>query len=93
MSFEFDPFAGGLPTLPEVDKIERQDDSGSARDGSQIPVRIDHDLCDDTGVCSQVCPEDVIESRNGHSTVVKPEACTECWICVENCVSGAIDIG
>lgn len=71
-------------------------DSGerTPRDGAQrLTVKIDHDICEDSGVCAAVCPEDVFEYKNGHSQVVNAPACTECWICVENCVSGAIEIG
>jgi MinD superfamily P-loop ATPase len=97
MASEFDPpdfdAFEGIPSLPEVDKLDRQETANDRKQATRPVIRIDFDLCEDTGVCAQVCPEDVIEFRNGHPHVVKPEACTECWICVENCVSGAIDIG
>jgi ferredoxin len=88
---EFDPFEG-IPSLPEFDQVDRQETAKDKKDAFRTGIRIDYDLCDSTGVCSQVCPEDVIEFRNGQSLVFKAEACTECWICVENCISGAIDI-
>lgn len=56
-------------------------------------VVIDRDLCENTGCCEMVCPEDVFERVHGNTSVAKPEACTGCWICVDNCVAGAIDIG
>ena len=77
---------------PRPDKIERGENPSDRAWRRQRPVRIDQDLCDSSGVCVMVCPEDVIEANNGHTHVVKPAACTECWICVENCASGAIDI-
>jgi Fe-S-cluster-containing hydrogenase component 2 len=43
-------------------------------------------------VCAQVCPEDVFEHEDGVTRVVQAQACTECWTCVENCASGAIEI-
>ena len=55
-------------------------------------VKIDYDLCETTAVCSEVCPEDVLEFSERRTLVVAPEACTNCWICVDNCVSGAIEI-
>ena len=76
--------------LPEIDKLDRGE--ASKKDAGQVTIRIDLDLCDSTAVCTQVCPEDVLEFRNGQPSVANVGKCTECWICVENCVSGAIDI-
>ena len=90
MSFEFDPT--NIPELPEADKIERQETPGGGGEEQRIPVKIDTDLCEATGACAEVCPEDVLEHANGSTRVVKPDACTECWICVDNCISGAIEI-
>jgi ferredoxin len=90
MCFEFDPF-DDEPALPGLERIDTHE-SANERNLKRVSIRIDYDLCDDTGACAAVCPEDVIERVGGHSTVVKPEACTECWICVENCTSGAVEI-
>lgn len=78
---------------PRPDKIDRGENPADKGWAQRAIVRIDYDLCEDTGVCSMVCPEDVFEFKNGHPQVVKANACTECWICVENCVSAAIEIG
>lgn len=78
--------------LTDIDKIDRED-SASERARTATIVRIDYDLCENSGVCTQVCPEDVIETRNGQPVIVQPAKCTECWICVENCASGAVEIG
>jgi NAD-dependent dihydropyrimidine dehydrogenase PreA subunit len=91
MPFDFDPFEEAVPALPGLDRIDTHED-GRGRDQKRVAIRIDYDLCDETAACAMVCPEEVIEIANGHSTIVKPEACTECWICVENCPSGAIEI-
>lgn len=92
-SFEFDT-DGFHDLLPQIEKIDNEEGRTRGRgDKQQVVVKIDYDLCDYTGVCTQVCPEEVLEFRNAQSLVVKPEQCTECWICVENCVSGAIEIG
>lgn len=77
--------------LTDIDKIDRED-SASERKTAPI-VRIDYDLCENSGVCVQVCPEDVIDTRNGQSMIVQPTKCTECWVCVENCATGAVEIG
>ena len=57
-----------------------------------MAISIDYELCEATGVCEQVCPEDVFEHENGSTKIVMPNQCTECWICVEQCVAGAIEI-
>jgi len=57
-----------------------------------VGVSIDSDQCENTGVCAQVCPEDVFEGGDARSRVVRAEACTYCWICVDHCVSGAIEL-
>jgi NAD-dependent dihydropyrimidine dehydrogenase PreA subunit len=91
--FEFEMPPDGPTEGPGLDKIVSEDEVGE-HIAKQAPlVRITYDLCEETGVCAEVCPESVLESRGGHTTVVNPEACTECWICVENCVSGAIEVG
>jgi MinD superfamily P-loop ATPase len=76
------------------DKIDRGESPADKRWAAlRSVVRIDYDVCDTSGVCAMVCPEEVLEFKEGHTHIVKPAACTECWICVENCVSGAIEIG
>lgn len=57
-----------------------------------MSVSIDTDACEASGTCAMVCPEDVLEFRDGMPVVVKNAACTNCWICVENCCSGAITV-
>lgn len=91
-TFDFDPCDASMPSMPELDKFDTQEKEDD-RSQTAVAIRIDHDLCEATGVCAEVCPEDVLEHSAGHSKVVRPQACTECWICVENCTSGAIEIG
>ncbi len=55
-------------------------------------LTIDLDTCESTGACAMVCPEDVLEFRDGKPVIVALHQCTFCWICVNNCPSGAIDI-
>lgn len=57
-----------------------------------MAITIDHDLCETTGACAMVCPEDVIELVDGKPIIVNALGCTNCWICVENCPSGAIEL-
>jgi len=41
-------------------------------------------LCDQCGVCAEVCPEDAIRLENGVYQV-DPDQCTGCMLCVEEC--------
>lgn len=55
-------------------------------------VMIDYEQCENSGTCAMVCPEDVFDREEQRTVVVNPAACTNCWICVDNCVSAAIEI-
>ncbi len=55
-------------------------------------VNINSDLCEGSGVCVQVCPEEVFEIVDSKTVVVNPGQCTACWICIENCAAGAIEL-
>ena len=57
-----------------------------------MAITLDIDLCEGTGVCEQVCPEDVFEHADGKTRIVQPTACTDCFICVENCAASALTI-
>lgn len=57
-----------------------------------MAIRIDYDNCENSGACIKVCPEDVFVEEPGKIVVAKPRACTDCWICVENCSSGAVEL-
>ena len=65
---------------------------GEAPAKGSVRVLIDQEACEHTGVCEQVCPEDVFLFDNGISRVIRAHNCTYCWICVEQCVSGAITL-
>jgi Pyruvate/2-oxoacid:ferredoxin oxidoreductase delta subunit len=55
-------------------------------------ITIDQKTCEKTGVCATICPEDVLVHEDERTEVVDPNACTYCWLCVENCASGAIEL-
>ena len=57
-----------------------------------VRVIVNQSACERSGVCEQVCPEDVFLFENQRTRVIRATNCTYCWICVENCVSGAITL-
>ena len=58
-----------------------------------MAISIDKDLCENSGTCLAMCPEDVFEESPGGSIeIIKPGACTDCWICVDNCASSAVSL-
>ena len=57
-----------------------------------MSIHIDYDLCENSGACVAVCPEEVLDEERGHTVIVDAQACISCWICVDNCVSGAIEV-
>ena len=57
-----------------------------------MSVSIDTNRCESTGVCAMVCPEEVLDIRNGLPVIINNMACTSCWKCAESCVSNAIDV-
>jgi NAD-dependent dihydropyrimidine dehydrogenase PreA subunit len=57
-----------------------------------IDVKIDYETCENSEFCFEVCPEDVFEIKSQQVVVVRPESCTSCWLCVQNCPTGAVTI-
>jgi len=57
-----------------------------------VDVKIEAIVCELSGFCKDVCPENVFAERAGRIVVVNPEECTECWLCVQNCPTGAVTI-
>ena len=91
MGFDFDS-GNGDSSLPELERIQTQESAGDRKHARSV-VKIDAVLCEQSGVCAMVCPEDVFASNDGHTSIINAPACTECWVCVENCASAAIEIG
>lgn len=57
-----------------------------------IDVKIDYEACEDNRFCFEVCPEDVFALRNSKIVVDNADTCTMCWLCVNNCPTGAVTI-
>jgi len=55
-------------------------------------VKIDYRECEDNRFCIELCPEDVFDVVGEQVRVVKNDECTGCYLCVENCPTGAVTI-
>jgi NAD-dependent dihydropyrimidine dehydrogenase PreA subunit len=82
----------GLGSCPPRGRALDSMQSVLATKESPVGISIDFELCESSGVCEQVCPEDVFEHEDGRTKLVKPNQCTDCWLCVEQCVAGAITL-
>ena len=67
-------------------------DKGDKMDRGSTRVILNQAQCEHTGVCEQLCPEDVFLNERGMTRVIREQNCTYCWICVENCIAGAITL-
>jgi len=55
-------------------------------------LRFDPKLCNNCGMCIEVCPHGVF-AKNGRTVeMVRAEACMECGACQLNCPAGAIGV-
>ena len=54
--------------------------------------RIDQELCDGCGLCTDSCPVDVIriDSKTGKATIAYPDDCMVCLACERDCPQQAI---
>lgn len=55
-------------------------------------VKINPILCENNQLCFDICPEGVFAIDKGKVVVAQPDDCTECFMCVENCPTGAVSI-
>ena len=46
-------------------------------------------ICDQCGVCAEICPVEAIKEIDGHYRI-DAELCTGCMICVDECPQGAM---
>ncbi|RLG84081.1 MAG: ferredoxin [Thermoprotei archaeon] len=53
---------------------------------------INKDACTGCGTCVSVCPQGVLELKDGKAEVVNPDNCTGCRTCEATCPSAAITV-
>lgn len=55
-------------------------------------LKFDAQLCNNCGMCIEVCPHGVFAPNHRTAEMVRPEACMECGACQLNCPTGAITV-
>jgi 2-oxoacid:acceptor oxidoreductase delta subunit (pyruvate/2-ketoisovalerate family) len=53
---------------------------------------IDEEECTGCGICTEVCPNEVLDLEEGIAVVVDEEACDGCGLCAEECPMSIIEI-
>ena len=55
--------------------------------------KIDYALCDDCGVCKDICPMDVFGKVGRLYYIAHPKECMTCYLCEMDCTPNAIYVG
>ncbi len=55
-------------------------------------LALDSEACVGCGLCTTVCPQGVLELREGLAVLIDRDACMECGACALNCPSGALTV-
>jgi NAD-dependent dihydropyrimidine dehydrogenase PreA subunit len=55
-------------------------------------LALDPEACVGCGACARVCPQGVLELREGRAQVLDRDACMECGACALNCPAGALAV-
>jgi NAD-dependent dihydropyrimidine dehydrogenase PreA subunit len=55
-------------------------------------IAFNSDKCSGCAVCPAVCPQGVIQMKNGKATLTDYHSCMECGACAKNCSYDAIEL-
>jgi len=57
-----------------------------------VTLQLDEDKCTGCGMCTEVCPHEVLELSGKKARIRDRDACMECGACAKNCSFGAISV-
>ncbi|MFW6334680.1 MAG: 4Fe-4S dicluster domain-containing protein [Desulfosalsimonas sp.] len=55
-------------------------------------MALDQQLCTGCGICTVVCPREVLSMKNGRAEIADRDACMECGAFAVNCPAGALSV-
>ncbi|MBA2881039.1 NAD-dependent dihydropyrimidine dehydrogenase PreA subunit [Desulfosalsimonas propionicica] len=55
-------------------------------------LELNPELCTGCGMCTMVCPREVMALADGKAEIVSRDDCMECGACAQNCPTAAITV-
>lgn len=57
-----------------------------------VTLELDREKCTGCGVCTQVCPHEVLAMQDKKAAIVDRDRCMECGACTKNCAFSALTV-
>lgn len=57
-----------------------------------VTLILDSEKCTGCGVCTEVCPHEVLVIEDHRARIADRDACMECGACALNCITEAISV-
>ncbi|MBD3203838.1 4Fe-4S dicluster domain-containing protein [Candidatus Woesearchaeota archaeon] len=55
-------------------------------------IKFNRNLCNGCGICTQVCPHQIIKLKDKKTVIENKNKCMECGACSRNCPKKAIEV-
>ena len=57
-----------------------------------VTLQLDQEKCFGCGICTEVCPQEVLGLEDGRARIRQRDSCMECGACARNCPAGALKV-
>jgi ferredoxin len=57
-----------------------------------VTLKVDMEKCTGCGICTTVCPHNVLQVENNKISIIEKDSCMECGACAKNCPFAAITV-